>query len=83
MTFPDANDRPILGHAGASEYLRVRHGIIRSAATFAKYACLGCPGGIERPKIRKAGRDVLYLPADLDEFASRLIREPESCGKAA
>jgi hypothetical protein len=70
------NTLPVLGHAGASEYLARRHGICRAAATLAKYACLGVPGGVERPRFRKAGRDVLYDPADLDAFAARLIREP-------
>ncbi len=67
---------PIIGHAGASAYLRRKFGLVRSAATFAKYACLGVPGGVPRPKYRKAGRDVLYQPADLDAFAEALIRDP-------
>ena len=67
---------PIIGHAGASDYLRRKYGLIRSSATFAKYACLGVPGGVPRPKFRKAGRDVLYQPADLDAFAEALIRDP-------
>jgi hypothetical protein len=70
------NTSPVLGHAGASEYLARQHGVCRAAATIAKYACRGVPGGVERPRFRKAGRDVLYDPAEFDAFAARLIREP-------
>lgn len=83
MTNPPNNELPIIGHAGASAYLRERHGIVRSPATLAKYACVGCPGGIERPKIRKARRDVLYTPSGLDDFAARLISDPADYGRAA
>jgi hypothetical protein len=81
-----SDDLPIIGHAGASDYVRKRFGVVRSPATFAKYACRGCPGGVPRPKFHKAGRDVLYYPKEpggLDDFAVRLIRDPAECGKAA
>jgi hypothetical protein len=61
---------PIVGHRDASEYLRDNYGIVRSAATFAKYSCCGCPGGVERPRFKKAGRDVVYARAELDAFAA-------------
>jgi len=72
------NNLPIRGHAGASDYLLRVYGLKRSPATLAKYACLGVPGGVEAPRIRKAGRDVLYLPEDLDAFVQRLIRDPRA-----
>ena len=84
MTSRSHGELPIRGHAGASAYLLERHGLVRAPATLAKYACLGCPGGIEPPKIRKARRDVLYTPSGLDDFAERLISDPaDGGGKAA
>jgi hypothetical protein len=73
-----SNNLPIRGHAGASEYLLRIHGLKRSPATLAKYACRGVSCGVEAPHFRKAGRDVLYLPEDLDAFVQRLIRDPRA-----
>lgn len=55
----------------ASKYLLERHGIKRSPGTLAKYACVG--GG---PAFCKAGRQTIYEPALLDEYAVRLKSRP-------
>lgn len=62
---------PRLRRADACEYLQRRHGITRSPATLAKYATTG--GG---PRYQKFGRDALYDPHDLDDWATTLLSAP-------
>jgi hypothetical protein len=58
------------GHE-ASDYLRERHGIRRTAATLAKLRCVG--GG---PSFYKVGRDVIYNVSDLDAWAGKVKSGP-------
>ncbi len=62
-----------LRRARAVEYLAERHGIIRTVATLAKYACVG--GG---PRYLLDGRFPLYDTADLDDWAEAVLRPPVS-----
>lgn len=51
----------------ASDYLLEKHGIRRCPATLAKYAVIG--GG---PPFRRAGRNIIYDPPVLDEWADEI-----------
>jgi hypothetical protein len=69
----------------ASAYLLAQHGIRRKPATLATLRSRG--GG---PPFRKAGRDVIYEPADLDGWAAKAKSGPLAstsqariCGAAA
>lgn len=64
-------DKPLHPRPAASDYLRARWGIVRAPSTLAKLACIG--GG---PRFRRAGKAALYAEADLDEWASSILRDP-------
>lgn len=56
----------------ASEYLKARHGVVRTPNTLAKLAYVG--GG---PMFRKSGpRRTLYDIAELDRWADGLLSKP-------
>lgn len=61
-----------LRRGAAGEYLKGKFGF-GSARSLAKLATTG--GG---PVYRRAGRLIIYLPADLDEWATAKISEPQS-----
>ena len=61
-----------LRRGAAGEYLKTKFGF-GSARSLAKLATMG--GG---PVYRRAGRLIIYLPADLDEWATAKISEPQS-----
>ena len=60
-----------LNRREASDYLHDVHGIKRSYATLCKLAVTG--GG---PQFRKANRNPLYEPADLDSWAAEITSAP-------
>lgn len=60
-----------LGRIESSEYLLEVWGIRRSPKTLAKLASTG--GG---PKYYRAGREALYSPSDLDDWAVRTLGTP-------
>jgi hypothetical protein len=63
---------PRLSRRDASEYLYIKHGIVRAASTLAKYVVTG--GG---PKFRRVGvRGVSYDVTELDSYAGGLLGEP-------
>ena len=61
-----------LGRAEAAQYVQSRYGFPCSRQWLAKLAVLG--GG---PIFRKAGRNPIYAPADLDDWAMARIGEPQ------
>jgi hypothetical protein len=61
-----------LGRAEAAQYIQSRYGFSCSRQWLAKLAVLG--GG---PIFRKAGRNLIYAPADLDDWAMTRIGEPQ------
>lgn len=70
----DLNDLPVrVDVIGASEYLQLKHGIVRSPQTLAKYRSTG--GG---PRFRKAGRRALYDIDMLDEYAQGVLGDAYS-----
>ena len=69
--FPTGGQR-YLGRAEAAQYVRSRYGFPCSRQWLAKLAVLG--GG---PIFRKAGRNPVYAPADLDDWAMARIGEPQ------
>lgn len=56
--------KPRLRRDEAVEYLRLKHGIVRSVATLAKWAVLG-----EGPRFQKVNRSPLYPTSELDDWA--------------
>lgn len=62
---------PRLRRDRASTYLKTEWGISRTPKTLAKEAVMG--GG---PAMEYDGRIPLYTPANLDEYASRVLSEP-------
>ena len=63
---------PRLSRRDASEYLYIKHGIVRAASTLAKYVVTG--GG---PKFRRVGvRGVSYDVPELDRYAQEMLGEP-------
>jgi hypothetical protein len=63
--------QPFMPPEAATEYLLNQWGIRRSVQSLATYRCRSRGGG---PRYRKAGRDVLYGPDDLDAYADALLR---------
>ena len=61
-----------LRRTDAAEYVRNRYGFPCSTQWLAKLAVVG--GG---PVFRKAGRTPLYLPTDLDDWATARIGAPQ------
>jgi hypothetical protein len=61
-----------LSRIEAAQYIRTRYGFPCSRQWLAKLAVLG--GG---PIFRKAGRNPIYAPADLDDWAIARIGEPQ------
>jgi hypothetical protein len=55
----------------ACQYLLERHGIHRTTKTMNKYAVTG-----EGPRFRKAGRNRIYEPPHLDEYAESIKSPP-------
>jgi hypothetical protein len=63
---------PRLSRKDASEYLNMKHGISRTAATLAKLACIG-----DGPVFRKVGsKTVAYDVMELDAWANVKLGEP-------
>jgi hypothetical protein len=60
--------KPRLRRSEASAYLKEKHGIVRTPATLAKYACVG--GG---PKFQHVGRVPHYTPTELDAYADSIL----------
>ena len=71
VPFP-AGGRRYLSRTEAAQYIRTRYGFPCSRQWLAKLAVLG--GG---PIFRKAGRNPIYAPADLDNWAMSRIGEPQ------
>lgn len=71
-----------LRRSEASQYLKEKWGIDRTANTLAKLACLG--GG---PRFEHAGRIPLYREAELDAWAASIMsplkRSTSDLGEAA
>ena len=70
VPFPACGQR-YLGRNEAARYIRARYGFPCSRQWLAKLAVLG--GG---PIFRKAGRNPIYAPADLDDWAMSRIGQP-------
>ena len=71
VPFPACGQR-YLGRNEAARYIRTRYGFPCSRQWLAKLAVLG--GG---PIFRKAGRNPIYAPADLDDWAMSRIGQPQ------
>jgi len=71
VLIPAAGQR-YLSRAGAAQYVGRRYGFPCSRQWLAKLAVLG--GG---PIFRKAGRNPIYAPTDLDDWAMARIGEPQ------
>jgi hypothetical protein len=67
-----AGNQRYLSRTEAAQYIRARYGFPCSRQWLAKLAVLG--GG---PIFRKAGRNPIYAPADLDDWAMARIGEPQ------
>jgi hypothetical protein len=63
--------KPRYRRAEASEYLKIKHGIILSTSTLASLASRG--GG---PRFQKDGPFPTYTPEELDAFAARRLSRP-------
>jgi len=62
------SNKPRLNRRESSQYLREKHGIVRSPATLAKQASTG-----EGPDYQFDGRMALSTPEMLDEYAARVL----------
>jgi hypothetical protein len=71
VPFPAGGQR-YLSRTEAAQYIRTRYGFPCSRQWLAKLAVLG--GG---PIFRKAGRNPIYVPADLDDWAMSRIGQPQ------
>jgi len=71
VLFPAGGQR-YLSRNAAAQYIRNCYGFPCSRQWLAKLAVLG--GG---PIFRKAGRNPIYAPADLDDWAMARIGEPQ------
>jgi hypothetical protein len=71
VPFPPDGQRYV-SRTEAAQYIRSRYGFPCSRQWLAKLAVLG--GG---PIFRKAGRNPIYAPADLDDWAMARIGEPQ------
>lgn len=67
-----ASGQRYLSRAEAAQYIRRRYGFPCSRQWLAKLAVLG--GG---PIFHKAGRNPIYAPIDLDDWAIARIGEPQ------